>query len=97
MIDGAEVRLRRKLAPMRARLLAILVAASLAGAALGPAASPPVALAKTCSSSYTHAVINGAQKCLRRGQYCARGADRQYRRYGFHCHKRDRRGSFHLT
>jgi hypothetical protein len=58
----------------------------------------PVAVhAKSCSGSYKHAVINGAHKCLRRGQYCAHGADRQYHRYGFHCHKRDAYGSYHLT
>jgi hypothetical protein len=81
------------------------IVAAVAAVAVGmpisqaPAAKPgPVAVqAKSCSGSYTHAVINGAQKCLRRGQYCAHGADRQYHRYGFHCHKRDARGSYHLT
>ena len=75
--------------------------------AAAPAAAPPVrrayrspptaAVAKTCSGSYTHAVIGGSHKCLRRGQYCARARDREYHRYGFHCHKRDARGSYHLT
>jgi hypothetical protein len=81
------------------------VVAAACGAAIAAQISPapaarrgPVAVqAKSCSGSYTHAVINGAHKCLRRGQYCARGADRQYHRYGFHCHKRDARGSYHLT
>jgi hypothetical protein len=64
-----------------------------------PASKPvPVAvLAKSCGAGYTHAVINGAHKCLRRGQYCSRPADRQYHRYGYHCHKRDARGSYHLS
>jgi hypothetical protein len=53
-------------------------------------------MAKPCSSGYTHAVIGGAHKCLRRGQFCAHGYDRQYHRYGFHCHKRDARGNYHL-
>lgn len=51
-----------------------------------PASNGPVAVvAKTCSAGYRHAVINGAQKCLRRGEFCAHSADRQYRRYGFRC------------
>ena len=85
---------------MRRILTAAVVAASLAAAApaTAPAHSPVHAVAaKSCSSGYTHAVINGAEKCLRPGQYCSRPADRQYHRYGFHCHKRDARGSYHLT
>jgi hypothetical protein len=30
-------------------------------------------------------VIGGAEKCLRRGQYCASAYKRQYNRYGFRC------------
>lgn len=54
-------------------------------------------VSKTCSGSFTHAVIRGSEKCLRRGQFCARAADSQYRRYGFQCSKRDARGNYHLT
>ena len=87
---------------MKRRLVALAVVASIAGAAPASAPvagslAPSVALAKSCGGSYTHGVINGAHKCLRRGQYCARAADRQYHRYGFHCHKRDARGNYHLT
>jgi hypothetical protein len=59
--------------------------------------TPVAVAAKSCGRGYTHAVINGAQRCLRRGQYCSHRADRQYHRYGLHCHKRDARGSYHLT
>jgi hypothetical protein len=83
------------------RWVVALVTAVVAGApiAAAPAAKPgPIAIqAKTCGSGYTHAVINRSHKCLRRGQYCSQSADRQYHRYGFHCHKRDARGSYHLT
>lgn len=41
--------------------------------------------AKACSSGYVHGVINGAEKCLRRGEFCTHSADSQYRRYGFRC------------
>jgi hypothetical protein len=84
--------------PVRRRLALLVSAAALAGGIAGvPAATPTVAVAKTCGGSFTHAVINGAEKCLRRGQYCAHVADPQYRRYGFSCRKRDARGSYHLT
>ena len=64
-------------------------ASLLVGLALAASAvwAPVPATAKSCSSSYKHAVINGEHKCLRRGQLCQRGADRQYHKYGFHCHK----------
>jgi|SRR5215207_470604 len=55
-----------------------------------------LAAAKPCSAGYKHAVIGGAHKCLRRGQFCARARDRQYHRYGYHCHKRDSKGNYHL-
>jgi len=58
----------------------------LGGGLAGGAAVVPVAIAKSCSSGYVHGVINGAHKCLRRGQFCSIPADRQYHRYGFHCH-----------
>jgi hypothetical protein len=89
---------------MKRRLAALAVAASLAGAAPavapvfdGSPVAPAPAVAKSCGGGYTHAVIRGAHKCLRRGQFCARSADRQYHRYGYHCHQRDSRGNYHLT
>jgi hypothetical protein len=88
---------------MRRRLAALTAAAALAGVLppLAPAGSaallgPSAAVAKSCSRGQ-HAVIGGAHKCLARGQFCARGQDRAYHRYGFHCHKRDARGGYHLT
>jgi hypothetical protein len=75
-----------------------LLGAGVAGAPAATSASAPVAIAtKTCSGRFVHGVINGAEKCLARGEFCARAADRQYRRYGFHCRKRDATGRYHLT
>ncbi|HWH93964.1 MAG TPA: hypothetical protein VNT03_08880 [Baekduia sp.] len=76
---------------MRRRIVALLATAALVGI---PAAAPaathqpnaPVAVAaKTCGAGYTHAVIGGQHKCLRRGQFCATRYAKQYRRYGFTC------------
>ncbi|MGX6448129.1 hypothetical protein ACVU7I_08710 [Patulibacter sp. S7RM1-6] len=82
--------------------LAALAALAVAGPAVAPVpggtpVAPAVAQAKSCGSGYTAATIGGRSKCLRAGQYCAHGSDRQYRRYGFRCVSRDRRGSYHLT
>jgi hypothetical protein len=62
-----------------------------------PAAAPASIARKTCSGSFTHGVIGGVEKCLRRGEFCARAYDRQYRRYGFRCVSPDARGPYHLT
>lgn len=40
---------------------------------------------KTCSSGYVHANLSWGEKCLRAGQYCKRGKNGEYHRYGFHC------------
>jgi hypothetical protein len=86
---------------MRRKFVAALAAITLAGAAAAPALAPAQAaravMAKPCSSGWKHAVIGGEHKCLRRGQFCARRYDSQYHRYGYHCHKRDSRGNYHLT
>ena len=76
-----------------------LTAAALGGpAAMASTASPPVAVAaKSCGSGYTHAVIGGEQKCLRRGEFCAHRYNAQYHRYGYSCTRRDSRGNYHLT
>lgn len=86
----------------RVATLAVVVGTFGAAPAIAPslhgfAVAPTVATAKTCSSGYNHAVIGGSHKCLRRGQFCARAKDSTYHRYGFHCHKRDYRGNYHLT
>ena len=77
---------------MRHRLLTVaaIAAGAFGGAALMPANAPdalvPVAYAHSCSGSYTHAVLSWGHKCLRIGQYCKIKGDREYHRYGFHCH-----------
>jgi hypothetical protein len=80
---------REETPSMKRRLVALGAAAALfvgapavAPVVHGSPVTPPAALAKTCSGGFKHAVINGAGKCLRRGQFCARAADGQYRRYG---------------
>jgi hypothetical protein len=88
---------------MKRRLAALVAAAAVCAAAPavapvlhGSPVAPATAVAKTCSAGFKHALINGSEKCLRRGQFCARAADRQYRRYGFRCTKRDATGRYHL-
>jgi hypothetical protein len=75
---------------MKRRLALLLtVAVTAVGAASAAPAVPavaPVAAAKTCSAGYVHAVLSWGHKCLRRGQFCKLSGDREYHRYGFHCH-----------
>jgi hypothetical protein len=89
--------MKRRLAALAVAAMAFAAAPAVAPVVDGSPVAPASAVAKSCSASYTHAVINGSEKCLRRGQFCARAADRQYRRYGFRCTKRDYTGRYHLT
>lgn len=85
---------------MSKKLAALFAAVALVGATptyASPVHAPVAVAAKTCSRGFTHAVIGGAEKCLRRGQFCAKAQDSQYKRYGFRCVKRDARGNHHLT
>ena len=70
-----------------AAFLATVVAAATAATASPAhvAAASPTAAVKACSSGYKHAVIAGAEKCLRAGQFCTHAYDAQYRRYGYRC------------
>jgi hypothetical protein len=90
--------LRRKLTAAAMILALAGAAGGVPGVALGGAA-PATLAAKPCSAGWKHAVIGGSHKCLRRGQFCALRYDRQYHRYGYHCHasSEDSRGNYHLT
>jgi len=73
----------------RSRALGLLAALALMAAApagISTADSPSITAAKSCSSGYKHAVIGGKHKCLRKGQFCSKSKDKQYHKYGFHCH-----------
>jgi pimeloyl-ACP methyl ester carboxylesterase len=61
-------------------LASILVAASSAPSARALAAQKP------CPKGSVAARIDGKWSCLKAGRTCKRSLDRQYHRYGFHCH-----------
>jgi hypothetical protein len=88
---------KRRLAALAATAAVVVAAPAVAPVFDGSPVAPASATAKTCSAGFKHAVINGAQKCLRRGEFCAAAADRQYRRYGFRCTRRDANGRYHLS
>jgi hypothetical protein len=80
---------------LRTRTAALVAALALVAAA--PAVSveasslPPQAVpAKSCPSGYVHAALSWGHKCLRSGQYCKKGANSEYHRYGFHCGRNGR-------
>jgi hypothetical protein len=85
---------------MKGRLSVLLAVVALGVGAGGITVGEVAATsANHCSSGYTNANLSWGHKCLRAGQYCKISADRQYRRYRFHCHRssRDTRGDNHLT
>jgi uncharacterized repeat protein (TIGR01451 family) len=64
--------------------LALLGALAVGGAPTAPAA--PDSETIRCKRGFRHAIIAGQHRCLKVGQRCNRRFDRQYHRYGFHCH-----------
>ena len=62
----------------------VVAAAGTAGSESAVRAGP--AGAAKCKSGYKAAVIAGKRTCLKAGQRCSRKQDKQYHRYGFHCH-----------
>jgi hypothetical protein len=62
---------------------AVLIAAA---AGRGDSALRTGAGPAKCKSGYKAAVVGGKRTCLKAGQTCNRKLDKQYHRYGFHCH-----------
>jgi hypothetical protein len=73
---------------VRVKRLAFTIVLGLAAAVawLSPPAFAPAAPAHSCKAGFRHAVIARRHVCLKVGQRCARRRDREYHRYGFHCH-----------
>ncbi len=69
---------------MRAALVLGLVGIFVTGAVAASAAHPTAS--KPCPKGSVAAVIGGKGACLKAGLKCKRALDRQYHRYGFHCH-----------
>jgi streptogramin lyase len=63
-------------------LALLAIGTSLVASASGSRTSPVA----RCASGAVAATIDGKRACLRRGQRCRLRLDRQYHRYGFHCH-----------
>lgn len=67
------------------RVRRALLALGAVGAFVAPAAMPSVASAKHCPSGYVRGSVDGAQKCLRRGEYCSSDDQSDYHRAGYKC------------
>ena len=78
---------------LKTRFAGLLVALTLLGAVpaasvnAAPVGSPQAVASKSCSAGYTHADLSWGEKCLRAGQFCKKGAKREYHRYGYHCQR----------
>jgi pimeloyl-ACP methyl ester carboxylesterase len=70
--------------------LAVGLAGLIVAGAVAPAApsvhEASAAAPKSCPKGSVAARIAGKRVCLKAGQRCKRTLDRQYHRYGFHCH-----------
>jgi uncharacterized membrane protein len=82
----------------RARRLAAAALAALALLLAGGAPAPPAEASGSPSAvaACRTATIGGHRRCIAPGQFCARRYERDYRRYGYTCAKRDRNGRYHL-
>ena len=67
-------------------ILAFAVVAATATPSAVRLSAPEDAYAKPCSGGYVHAALSWGHKCLKENQFCKVSADREYHRYGFHCH-----------
>jgi hypothetical protein len=79
------IRSATKFTSVLAAVAALAISAPASAAPTHAVAPPRAVAAKSCSSGYTRAVINGSVKCLRAGEFRTHSADPQYRRYGFRC------------
>jgi uncharacterized repeat protein (TIGR01451 family) len=82
----ALVGVRGHLAALAVMLAAVWLAGGVSARTVVQPQVPAAAVVKRCPAGYVRAVIGGKRKCLKAGQFCARRFDRQYHRYGFHCH-----------
>ena len=74
---------------MRTRLALVFALGLLGALAVGAGSDAPAAPdseSVRCKRGFRHAIIAGRHRCLKVGQRCNRRYDRQYHRYGFHCH-----------
>jgi hypothetical protein len=80
---------------LKKSIAALAVTAAIIGAAT-PGTNANPSQSPQATASCTSAIIGGKHKCIARGQYCSRRYQRDYKRYGFSCSKRDRNGRYHL-
>ncbi|MDO8184687.1 hypothetical protein Q5424_04980 [Conexibacter sp. JD483] len=82
---------------MRRRLIGVLAGASLIAVVPAvPVAAAPSKDSPVAQAACTRAKIGGQSRCIARGQYCAKRYESDYRKYGYSCSKKDRRGRWHL-
>jgi pimeloyl-ACP methyl ester carboxylesterase len=68
------------------RIVLMIGAFALAGAAVAAGALNPASPARHCKAGSTSATIAGKHVCLRAGARCTKSLDRRYHRFRFHCH-----------
>lgn len=75
-----------RLLPLLSAVLVAVPGAAALAAQASPQSTPQAQpFRAACSSSYVAAVIGGAPKCLRAGEFCSPSHAAEYPRYGFSC------------
>jgi hypothetical protein len=81
---------------IRNKHIAALVAALTLALGIGFTPSATSATTPSAQISCKNATIGGKRKCIAAGQFCARTHERDYRKYGYTCSKKDKNGRYHL-
>jgi DNA-binding beta-propeller fold protein YncE len=71
---------------VQVRGIGLLLVSVLAVTVTSSSSATELRVGARCQQGSVAAVIDGKKVCLRRGQRCDKRFDRQYHRYGFHCH-----------
>jgi hypothetical protein len=78
--------MKRRLVLLAAAVSVAVLAVGSATPSAGRAVAAPSVEVRACGNGYVHAALSWDHKCLRVGQFCKINGDREYHRYGFHCH-----------
>jgi hypothetical protein len=79
------------------RILGTLIAAGALAVPATQAIPVTATAAPQAHVACSYAKIGGQRRCIAAGQFCARSYQRDYKRYGYSCSKRDRNGRYHLV
>jgi hypothetical protein len=81
---------------LKSRRSRVLVAVLASAAITTPFVTTPVSGPDTALAC-EKAKIGGKTKCIAAGQFCARANQKDYKKHGYSCSKKDKNGRYHLV